>query len=244
MRKRTGLGARMWDALSAGVIICGLLSGCARTPNAVRDLPELPAEFARDLAVARTAPVLMTRPAATPAPVGPRSTSTPLPLIKAACTSYWDGYVVYPITVCYPPNELYETLVLTMTAAAPATGRTTVIPAKYFKLSSHPQVRIGPPWFCTIRGGPWYGHVEGAQSCVGDPNVRSFTAELLGAPEPVVVVWSGKLNDVPPPLNLFGITPSPPDSCVCCSGTMCPDGSCVPNPNQCNAGPHGPPALK
>jgi hypothetical protein len=68
MRKSTGLEARMRDALSAAVIMCGLLSGCARTPNTIRDLPELPAEFARDLAVARTAPVLMTRPAATPAP--------------------------------------------------------------------------------------------------------------------------------------------------------------------------------
>lgn len=45
MSKRTGLEARMRDALSAGVIMCGLLSGCAVTPKAIRDLPELPAEL-------------------------------------------------------------------------------------------------------------------------------------------------------------------------------------------------------
>lgn len=73
MRERAVLEARMRDALSAGVIMCGLLSGCVRTRNALRDLPELPAEFAQDLAVARTGPVLMTRPAATPAPVVPGS---------------------------------------------------------------------------------------------------------------------------------------------------------------------------
>jgi hypothetical protein len=211
------------------------------TPNAVRDLPELPAEFAGDLAVARTAPVLMTRPAATVAPLEPRSTGAPLSLAPArACTSIYDGYVIYPITVCYPPTELYETLELSVAEAAPATGKTTVIPVRYFKLSSHPRVRLGLPWFCTVRGGPWYGHVEGAQICNANPNVRSFKAEILGAPEPVVVLWSGTLNDVPPPLNLFGISQTG-ELCACCSGVMCPNGNCVPNPQQCNVMP---PAVK
>jgi hypothetical protein len=223
------------------VILCGLLSGCAATPNAVRDLPELPAEFAGDLAIARTAPVLMTRPAAAVAPLAPRSTSTPPALAPArACTSIFDGYVIYPITVCYPPNELYGTLDLKVAEAAPASAKAAAMPVSYFKLSSHPQVRAGLPWFCTVRGGPWYGHVEGAQICNANPNVRSFRAEILGAPEPVVVFWSGALSDVPPPLNLVGISQTG-EFCVCCSGTMCPNGNCVPNPQQCNVGP---PALK
>ena len=101
-------------------------------------------------------------------------------------------------------------------------------------------MRAGLPWFCSVRGGPWYGHVEGAQICNVNPNVRSFRAEILGAPEPVVVVWSGALGDVPPPLNLAAISESG-EFCVCCSGTMCPNGNCVPNPQQCTIGP---PALK
>ena len=245
MTKRTGLGARVRDALSAGVVVCGLLSGCAVTPNVVRDLPELPAQFAKDLAVARTAPVLMTRPAATTAPlvppVAPQSAGTPLQLAPArACTAIYEGYVIYPITVCYPPTELDEALVLEVAEAAPVTGKPPGTPVRYFKLSSHPRVRFGFPWFCTVRAGPWYGHVEGAQVCNANPNVRFFKAELLGAPEPVVVLWSGTLNDVPPPLNLLGIAQTG-EFCVCCSGVMCPNGSCVPNPQQCNVGP---PAVK
>ena len=48
------------SAAWAGLIACAVLAACATVlPQALRDLPELPAEFARDLAVADTAPVLM-----------------------------------------------------------------------------------------------------------------------------------------------------------------------------------------
>lgn len=243
MRKHTGLEARAQHALSAGLVVCGLLTACAVTPNAVRDLPELPAEFARDLAVARTAPVFMTTPIATAAPVVPRPAGAPLPLAPSkACTSIYKGYVTYPITVCHPPTELYDDLVLTQKVGEPPppTGATAVLPVRYFKLTSHPRVRLGLPWFCTVRSGPWFGHVEGAQICNTNPNVRAFTAQILGAPETVVVLWSGSLDDVPPPLKLPAISQSG-EFCTCCSGTMCPDGRCVPNPNQCSVMP---PALK
>jgi hypothetical protein len=243
MRQRAGLD-RGTRALVAAVILGGLLGGCAgRTPEAVRGLPELPPEFAKNLELARTAPVLMTRPPATAAPMTPAPMSSGgVALAPArACTAVYDGYVIYPITVCYPPSGLFGGLELQQAAAAaPAGIRAAAGPVRYFKLSSHPEVRVGRPWFCTVRGGPWYGHVEGAQICNANPNVRSFRAEILGAPEPVVVVWSGALGDVPPPLNLAAISQTG-EFCVCCSGVMCPNGSCVPNPQQCTIGP---PALK
>lgn len=233
--------SRVRDALSAGIMVCVLLSGCAATPNVVRDLPELPAQFAKDLALARTAPVLMTKPAAPPASLMSPPASGALPLAPSkACTSVYEGYVLYPITVCYPPTDFFERLNLEVARSAPASGKTPDIAISYYKLTSHPQARFGLPWFCSVRSGPWYGHVEGAQICNTNLNVRQFKAEILGAPEPVVVVWSRTLNDVPPPLNLLGISQTG-EFCTCCSGSMCPDGRCVPNPNQCGVMP---PALK
>ena len=239
MTKPTGLEATARNALVAAVV-CGVLSACAVTPDSIRALPELPADFAKDLAPARTAPVLMTKPAtATPAVAPPPSTG-PIFAIARACTAIYEGYVIYPITVCYPPTALYETLVMGAVEAPAPSGKVPILPTKYFKLSSHPQARIGGPWFCTVRGGPWYGHVEGQQFCNTNPNIRSFKADILGAPEPVVVVWSGTLSDVPPPLNLLGIQQTG-EFCVCCSGIMCPDGTCKLDPQQCGVMP---PAVK
>ncbi len=227
--------------LPAALVVCAL-AGCASTSKVVSDLPELPAEFARDLALARTAPVLMTKPvSAATAPIV--AAPTPLPLaINKACTSIYEGYVLYPMTVCYPPTDLNDGLVLAQEARGSASRAigTGVLPARYFKLTSHPSTRIGLPWFCTVRSGPWFGHVEGQQLCNVNPNVRLFKADILGGPEPVVVNWTGALSDVPPPLNLLSI-PQVSELCVCCSGTMCPDGRCVLNPNQCSVGP---PAAK
>jgi len=227
-----------WGSL----VVSGLLSACAPTPSVVRALPELPAEFARDLAVARTAPVLMTKPAAVAAAPTPRPAGTPVPLALAkACNATLEGYVLFPITVCHPPNDLYGSLDLSAAAQRASVARGTAVPpAQYFKLSSHPQVTVGFPWFCTVRSGPWYGHVEGRQFCNANPNVRSFTAEIVGAPEPVVVVWAGTLDDVPPPLRLVSISQTD-EVCVCCSGFTCPNGNCVLDPKQCDAMP---PALK
>ena len=235
MKTRTESEPRAYRAACASLIVCGLLTGCAVTPKVVRDLPELPAEFAQDLAVARTAPVLMTKPAAAAIPMAPRPASAPLVPSKA-CTSIHEGYVTFPITVCHPPNELYQTLDLSAREALAATRSTTVPATRYFKLTSHPEVRLGSAWFCSVRGGPWYARVEGAQICNANPNVRLFTAEILGAPEPVVVVWSGTLDDVPAPLDLVAISQTG-EACICCSGTMCPDGRCVPHAQQCGVTP-------
>jgi hypothetical protein len=241
MKTRTESEGLAQHVAWVSAMMCALLTACTATPKAVRDLPELPAELAKDLAVARTAPVLVTRPAAAAAQAAPRPAGPPVSLVPSkACTSIYEGYVTYPITVCYQPTELFETLDLS-TSEAPATTPGTAVPApRYFKLTAYPQVTFGRAWFCTVRGGPWYGRVEGAQICNANPNVRAFKAELLGAPEPVVVLWSGILNDVPPPLNLVGISLSG-ESCVCCSGTMCPDGRCVPQQQQCEVMP---PALR
>jgi hypothetical protein len=182
----------------------------------------------------------MTKPAMVATAPNP---SSPGPIFKLAkaCTDLYDGYVIYPMTVCYPPSDLFGTLsVGTFEAVAPS-PKIPALPTRYFKLSSHPQVKIGRPWFCSIRSGPWFAHVEGAQICDVDPNFRVFTAEIIGAPEPVVANWTGALTDVPPPLNLFGISPSPPPSCVCCSGVMCPNGNCSTDPQHCSVGP---PAVK
>jgi hypothetical protein len=222
--------------VTVNLIACVLLIACAAQPPGLNELPELPAEFAQDLAVAHTAPVLMTKPAR--AVLQPPSLPPP-PVPARACTTVYDGYVVYPIAVCYPPGELYGTLELGR-AEAPPPARAAISPPQRFKLSAHPLVRIGLPWYCTVRGGPWYAHVDGAQLCNANPNNRSWTAEISGAPEPVVVTWSGALTDVPPPLQLAAISETG-EFCTCCSGFTCPNGSCAAGPQLCGGG--GSPAV-
>ena len=224
------------------LVVCGLMMACAKTPKVVRDLPELPSELARDLAPARTAPVLMTKPALSATPAAPPPASPPLPLqVARACTLVWSGFVTYPVTVCYPPNEQVEGLVLTQDTGTPSPGadHTKVLPVRYYKLTSHPRAAFASA-FCSVRGGPWFGRVEGKQFCGANPNIRVFTAEILGAaPEPIVVQWTGTLADVPPPLDLVSGTEK--ESCICCSGVTCPDGSCKPSFKLCGTMP---PALK
>jgi hypothetical protein len=229
--------------LTACLATAALACGCADVPKVIRELPELPVESARDLAFARTAPVLLTKPGA-PAPGAlPHRAPLSAPLAPArACTSVSEGYVTYPIAVCYPPTVQVGSLVLESSApASPAPpGSIGILPVHYFKLSSPAGASSLLPWFCTVRAGPWYARVQGAQICNADPNIRVFTAEILGAPEPVSVTWTGTLADPPPPpLRLVSVSQTS-EFCSCCSGITCPDGTCKLNSNQCGTAPPPP----
>jgi hypothetical protein len=231
--ERRGLEARtLRNTVTAAVAV--LLGACAATPDATRDLPELPANLAKELVAARTAPVLMTGPLlrARDIPVP----TTPLPLAPPrACTTVYEGYVTYPITVCSLP--VLEQAIAGIARSAPATPAARSFEARHFKLSAHPASGVAfPPWFCTVRSGPWYAYIEGRQICNVDPNVRVFTAQMLGAPEPVVVTWTGALEEAPAPLKLVSVAPTG-EFCVCCSGVMCPDGSCKPKFEHCQVKP-------
>jgi hypothetical protein len=215
-------------------LLCTLVGGCALVPSAVDRLPELPPELARDLAVARTAPMLITQPASPTEKPAPLPTP-PLPLaINKACTSVYEGYVEYPVTVCTPPHVQFDQLIATADVGAPAP--TPSVPARRsYKLSVHPLSEIRRPWWCSVSTGPWYVRVEGKQLCNVNPNIRQFTA-VLNAPAPVVIIWSGALTDAPPPLTLSNVNQTG-ESCLCCSGVMCPDQSCKPKFDMCLGGP-------
>lgn len=218
------------------------LAACASKPHTgVAGLPELPANLAKTLVKGDAAPVLMTRDVDASRPLEKlRATESNLAIARS-CTDSWDGYVLYPMTVCYPPTAQFESVAIDRLTARNARAQGAIDAPAYFKLSAHPFVNIRQPWFCTVRGGPWYAHVEGKQMCNTDPNVRLFTAELLGAPQSVVVSWSGTLEDVPAPLELPALSFTK-QVCICCSGVTCPDGSCKPNISQCGGG--GSPAVK
>jgi len=239
MNTQSGLGLNLISSakITAGVILTSLLVGCPSTPDRNKDLPELPADLAASLELARTAPVLMTKALTAVKTSAPPSENIPLPLApNKACTAKWDGYVIYPITVCYPPYYLEQLETTSKSKGIAELGfkakGTPDLAPKYFKLSSHSSLKVRFPWSCTVREGPWYAHVEGAQVCNTNPNIRQFKAEILGAPEPVAVIWSGAITDVPAPLQLVGLTESG-EFCKCCSGVMCQDKSCKASLNQC-----------
>lgn len=241
-----GIGWFTNGARSAARMVClallAALAACASKPHhGVAGLPELPADLAKTLTKGDAAPVLTTRDIDATRPIEKIRAAESNLAPARSCTDIWDGYVVYPMTVCYPPTAEFETVALERLAARNARAQGSIVAPAYFKLSEHPLVSIRRPWFCTVRGGPWYAHVEGKQICNTNPNVRQFTAEILGAPQSVVVTWSGALEDVPAPLQLPGLTLTK-QVCVCCSGVTCPDGSCKPNANQCGGG--GSPAVK
>jgi len=223
----------------AGAALCLLLTACSKTPQSVAALPELPTELAADLVMAKTAPVLMTGPVS-----GPLSTPVSAPPvaldIAKGCTTSYDGYVLFPITVCYLPPLPELSTIPPPVLAKKIPGVAEIPVTKFFKLSSHAKNRLKHPLFCSVRSGPWYAHVEAEQKCGTNPNILSFTAGILGAPEPINVTWSGQLSDVPPPLVLTGITESG-TVCQCCSGSTCPDGTCKPSVDMCGVMP---PAIK
>src|SRR5262245_54513294 len=81
-----------------------LLAACSKSPQSIENLPELPADLAKDLVTARTAPVYMTGPLVKEGKPRPAEPTSPAPLVPPrACTTTFEGYVTFPITVCHLP---------------------------------------------------------------------------------------------------------------------------------------------
>ncbi len=207
-----------------------LTVSCSRTPNPndlVNRLPELPPKLADNLTSTKIANVLMTKD---PPPVQ-KASVTPRLAKQRSCVKNYDAYVVYPMTVCFPPGDLLGPDLAGAKAQAELPGWSPVSqPARYYKLSRSSAARL----FCRVSGGPWYAQVTTTESCdVPDQSVLTIT----GAPQPLTVVWFGGINDVPPPFNPNSFA-FEGETCSCCGGfTSCPDGRCVPHGVSCTINP-------
>lgn len=222
-----------------------LILQCTPANDTLSELPELPSEFVDNLAPSTTAPVLMTN-LSQPAPEKPQIKDSIALLApgKSCVRLYW-VQVIYPITICYPPNELFDDLVAqaslpSKSKSNPKDEQQLITPqkAKFYKLSSFHNVNFSIPYWCTVHGGPWYGIIEETTSCSpGIPNMYKFF--LVGVPEPIVVTWHGELGDfpLPPSMQIIDTSDMFSESCTCCGSLkLCPDGRCIPFNIDCNPG--------
>ena len=217
---------------------CSLLAAqCARRDeNAVLSkLPELPRELAAELEPARTAPVLMAQPKLAPPP-GPQ---TPPPLVKVAssCTSNFAGFMVFPVTVCYPVGGLVEQVHLSgsATEAARSAAARPRQEVKYYRLSSF--TGLSGPFLCSTRGGPWSAEAKETQDCNGQ---LSTTLTITTPGDDVAFLWHDRFTNPPPEfhLNTLGnLSLEGPATCSCCAGFKDCDGSCIPEDAPCSHNP-------
>jgi hypothetical protein len=225
-------------ALIALFALSVLMLSCTRTSehnDVVNRLPELPPQIANNLVPTKIDNVFMTK---SPPPVRKAPVAVTLLPKQRSCIKNYDAYVIYPMTVCFPPAILTDELELAAAKTqtdppgwSPASGS-----ARYYKLSQSSSARFANPLFCRVSGGPWYAQVTTTESCDDSVPDNSVLA-ILGAPQPLTVTWFGGINDVPPPFNpnLFAFEG---ESCPCCSGfTQCPDERCVPHGVSCTITP-------
>jgi hypothetical protein len=211
-------------------VFAPLLISCSRSSSkfdVVERLPELPAYLANNLAPTKIENVLMTK---SPPPVNKVPAKSALMTKQQACTKKYAAYVVYPMTVCFPPTHLLgvaETDLAAATAQANPAGWSPASQAtRYYKLSGSRIARF-TPLFCRVSGGPWEAEVTTTESCDDLPD--QSVLEIGDAPQPLTVQWSGGINDIPPPFNPNTFILVAAETCTCCSGfVQCPTGECVP----------------
>jgi hypothetical protein len=193
-----------------------LAVACRREDDPVARLPELPPDLRATLVRSSLAPVLETK-SATIQPAAPASPTPPPPSPGTVCLKQYQGYVTYPITVCYPASILVDEL--NWSAIQSVNTPTTTPQPRYFKLTSFPNISAVRPLFCTARSGPWYAEMTSIAHC-DNIQVSDFELQILGAPQPLVFRWSGTLSDIPPPINPNTLTPTGEGDCVCCDGLI------------------------
>lgn len=164
-----------------------------------------------------------------------------VPMLKKqrSCATNYVGYVAYPMTVCDRWGEFVTGLDWKTIATSPSVPGW--IPAsqsvKHFKLSAarSAESRLSP--FCRVSGGPWFAQVTTTESC--DDAIPDFSMlEIIAAPQPFAIYWTGDLRDIPPPFREQDFTLAGLPSCSCCGGfTQCPDGRCVPHGTSCDIHP-------
>jgi hypothetical protein len=193
---------------------------CRHEDDAVSKLPELPDELRATLGRSLMAPVLMTQSKTFPPAAHPAPPPTSLPAVNTVCVRYYKGYIVYPITVCYPPSILVGGLNWNNVQA---TDRPPTAPApRLYKLSSFPGLTISRALYCTQLGGPWYAEVTETPRCE-NINASDFRLDIIAAPQPVSISWTGAFTDAPPPVNTNLFSEAGEGMCTCCNGgTWCP----------------------
>ena len=161
-----------------------------------------------------------------------------VPMLKKqrSCTTRYAGFnIIYPMTVCFPWPDLVTGLVAASSRVPDWTPAAQSVKHVNLSAARAAAFRLSP--FCRVSGGPWFAQVTTTESC-DDAIPDQSVLEIIGAPQPFSIQWTGDLRDIPAPFSeqqfsLWGLP-----SCSCCAGfTQCPDGSCVPHGTSCDIHP-------
>jgi hypothetical protein len=157
---------------------------------------------------------------------------------RSCTTKYW-GYVDYPMTVCSGWGDFVTGLGSKTVVASPnvADRMPPSRSVEHLKLSAVPSVASRVSRFCHVSGGPWAAQVTTTEFC--NDYVPDFSVlEIVGAPEPLSIQWSGDITNIPTPFRKQDFVLAGTPVCSCCGGfSECPDGRCVPRGTSCDIHP-------
>jgi hypothetical protein len=165
-------------------------SVCQKSEPDVGQLEELPKDIAENLQRVPNSDVLISiAPVAAPSPLPtPGKPNGPVFLRACSETQNYLVQVLYPVTVCSPPDLVATTFLSPAPPSNSAPGTTGTV--KTFKLTAFGGQRFTRPFFCQRRSGPWLATIvrtiqcNEATSCVmvimGVPSCPACPAFLWG----------------------------------------------------------------
>jgi hypothetical protein len=187
----------------APIILLALTVSQCDDDNLQRELEELPKEIAAHLKRAPNTDLLISLP--------PFEVKKPgvgqVPHEDKNCSTTEHSYVqvIYPITICYPPDFSTNGLLKEFRVGSdrakplpPPAGETQV-----YKLSSFGGKAFQSPLFCIQKGGPWLASVKKEKTCI---DTIEFNLTILGVPacpECPTFKWFDSLDNHPPELHLI-----------------------------------------
>jgi len=161
-----------------------------------------------------------------------------VPMLKKqrSCTTRYAGFnIIYPMTVCFPWPDLVTGLVAASSRVPDWTPAAQSVKHVNLSAARAAAFRLSP--FCRVSGGPWFAQVTTTESC-DDAIPDQSVLEIIGAPQPFSIQWTGDLRDIPAPFSEQQFSLWGPPSCSCCAGfTQCLDGRCVPHGTSCDIHP-------
>jgi hypothetical protein len=217
----------------------------------IEQLPELPVEsfeVAGKLGYSDKVPVITIRPRKFPAPKKP---STPKKLGPNKSTYSITKYAVmvtYPKVVCQPPSvdpsveqvnskALFEQKDIGESYEPESNLEIISKKERFYKLTTLKGRKLGLPWWCSVKYGPWVALVTEVVSCT--LNVPNHWTLYIGEIPEVTLSWYGLWSDIPPypSLRLFPALPLTffSETHGCCPGfNYCPPlEACIPLNVKC-----------
>lgn len=219
---------------AASVIMLTLAATPRNGDYRVGDLEELPEEIAANLKVVPNTDLLISMP-----PFEVKKPAVALAPKNCAPTEHSYVQVIFPITICSPPDFPTKGLLKEYRLAPdrtpfpPPAGQTQT-----YTLSSFEGKALKNPLFCVQKGGPWLATITKTDPCFGPIEFNLVISGVPACPQCPAFRWFDDLDNHPPELHLIMPLVDTTISYLDCDPTDLT--KCGPDPNPT---PAPPPAL-